>query len=181
MRRITAITGVEAERYIEAKLAELEQVSALLQATTTVETEVQKLLEQNASMAKRLKQAAEQQVAQFTANVQAEGSDLFLAQLVAFDADQIKNISFSLGKKYPRAIIILGCAVAEKPFISVYLGQQIAEAGSLDARVMIKELAKHIQGGGGGQAFYATAGGKNLAGLPDAINAAKQYAQHILQ
>ena len=181
VRRITAITGVEAERYIEAKLAELEQVSALLQATTTVETEVQKLLEQNASMAKRLKEAAEQQVAQFIAKVRAEGSDLFLAQLVAFDADQIKNISFSLGKKYPRAIVILGSAVADKPFISVYLGQQIAEAGSLDARVMIKELAKHIQGGGGGQAFYATAGGKNLAGLPDAINAAKQYAQHILQ
>ena len=181
VRRITAITGKEAERYTEAKLAELEHIGLLLQATTSPEVEVQKLIDQNAAMAKKIKDAAEQQVAQYIEKVKAVDSTLFLAEVVDFDADQIKNISFTIGKKHPNAIVILGSALADKPFISVYLGQQIAETGRLDARVMIKDLAKHIQGGGGGQAFYATAGGKNLAGLSDAIDAAKQFANPIPQ
>jgi alanyl-tRNA synthetase len=90
------------------------------------------------------------------------------------DANAIKTLAFQLEKELDNAVIILGAEVKGKALLTIMISKEIAGQDKLHAGTMIRQLAKHIQGGGGGQPFYATAGGKNPAGLEAAIAEGKE-------
>ena len=85
----------------------------------------------------------------------------------------MKDLSFELGAPLDNAIIVFASQKTGKPLLSCYVSKALVEEHGKDAGAIIRALGKHIQGGGGGQTFYATAGGKNLAGIKDAIAAAE--------
>ncbi|MCB0847867.1 MAG: alanine--tRNA ligase, partial [Bacteroidetes bacterium] len=84
-------------------------------------------------------------------------------------SDDLKSLSFDLKKVTENTLIVLGAVINEKPLLSVIMSDDLAEANRFHAGQMVKELAREIQGGGGGQPFYATAGGKNVDGLAAAL------------
>ena len=96
----------------------------------------------------------------------------FIAKELEMEADDIKNISFQLRKEKNLALVIAAKS-KEKALLSVFLTDDLVSSG-MSAVVMIKELAKEINGGGGGQAFFATAGGENLSGINSALEKAKK-------
>jgi alanyl-tRNA synthetase len=86
----------------------------------------------------------------------------------------MKSLSFELGDSLSNALLVLGSRKTGKPLLSCYISKTLVEEQGLDAGKIIRELGKYIQGGGGGQAFFATAGGKRTEGIAEAIRAAKE-------
>ena len=95
------------------------------------------------------------------------------------NADALKKLSFELKNEVDSLFAVLACNVEGKPQISVVISENLVETKDLNAGKIIRDLAKNIQGGGGGQAFFATAGGKKLEGLPDVVTQAKAMASEL--
>ncbi|HEX8505210.1 MAG TPA: DHHA1 domain-containing protein, partial [Hymenobacter sp.] len=108
------------------------------------------------------------------------GVNFLAAQVQASSADGLKKLAYDLRQVVPNLVAILGADIDGKPQLAVMLDDEIAKAGKLNATTLVRELAKEIQGGGGGQPFFATAGGKNVAGLGAAIAKAEEVITKAL-
>ena len=106
--------------------------------------------------------------------VERDGIRYLVAHLPVEDPKSVKNLIFQLEQELSPAVIVTGNIQQDKPMLSVIISKEIAEAGTWNAGQLIREWAKPIQGGGGGQPFYATAGGKNPQGLDQALDLARQ-------
>ena len=93
----------------------------------------------------------------------------FLAKEVDMEAPALKDLSFELGKNFDNLFLVLGATKGDKPIISCYISKALVSEKGMDAGKVVRELGKYIQGGGGGQPFFATAGGKNTAGITQAL------------
>ncbi|PCH98235.1 MAG: alanine--tRNA ligase, partial [Bacteroidetes bacterium] len=100
-----------------------------------------------------------------------------LIERVDLDADSIKNIGFKLKKENENFFMVIGSAVNDKAMLTVIISEDLVKSRDLDASTIIRELATEIQGGGGGQPFYATAGGKSIEGIESALEKAKSYIE----
>jgi len=89
------------------------------------------------------------------------------------DAQAIKDLAFEIGKNRDDLFLVLGSSKTDKPILSCYISKTLVSDKGMDAGKVVRELGQYIQGGGGGQPFFATAGGKNPAGIPQALKAAK--------
>ena len=105
---------------------------------------------------------------------QHNGVSLIIEKVSVPNADALKNIAYALRNQFDDLLLILAAAVDDKPQVTVMIGEKLASTNKYHAGNMVKELAKEIDGGGGGQPFFATAGGKNLNGLDAVIEKAKK-------
>ena len=174
VRRIEAMTGLGAEAYVDQQLDLLAQVRETLGNPQHLITSIEKSSEEIAGLRKQIEQfeqqSINQQKEQLAGQVKAlNGVNFLAAQVQAGSADALKTLAFNLRQAVPNLIAVLGAEIDGKPYLAVMLDDEIAKAGKLNATTLVRELAKEIQGGGGGQPFFATAGGKNLAGLAAAI------------
>ena len=174
VRRIEAVTGAGAEAYVDQQLDLLAQVRETLGNPQHLITSIEKSSEEIAGLRKQIEQfeqqSINQQKEQLAGQVKAlNGVNFLAAQVQAGSADALKTLAFNLRQAVPNLIAVLGAEIDGKPYLAVMLDDEIAKAGKLNATTLVRELAKEIQGGGGGQPFFATAGGKNLAGLSAAI------------
>ncbi len=180
VRRIEAITAAKAEEFLEAELSELRgirrlfknsshalrQVAALQEENKTLKKQVEKLLAQQAGV---LKGALKNKVEKIN------GVNFLAAKVSLNDSNAIKNLSHELEKELGNAVIVIGAEVKGKPQLTVTISRNLTEDGKgLDAGKIVRELAKEIKGGGGGQPFFATAGGKDVQGLDKAILKARE-------
>ena len=101
----------------------------------------------------------------------------FLAKMVDLEASAIKDISFELGQQFEDLVVLFGTEQNGKALLSCYVSKALVASKGLNAGTIVRELGSYIQGGGGGQPFYATAGGKNPAGLQQALEKAKSYIE----
>ena len=99
----------------------------------------------------------------------------FLAKEVDLDASGIKDLSFELGSEFDNLFLVFGTKQNGKALLSCYISKELVATKDLNAGQVVRELGKLIQGGGGGQPFFATAGGKNPDGIKEALNQAKKY------
>ncbi|HRI80296.1 MAG TPA: DHHA1 domain-containing protein, partial [Cyclobacteriaceae bacterium] len=90
------------------------------------------------------------------------------------NADALKNIAYGLRNQFEDLLMVLAADIEGKPQVAVMIGEKLAQTNAFHAGNMVKELAKEIDGGGGGQPFFATAGGKNLNGLDAVLVKAKK-------
>ena len=140
---------------------------------------LEKLLFDKAELEKKLEQFENQKTLEVKVQLKElvesyNGVNLLIAKADVANADQLKNLSFQLKNEIPRLICVLGANLNQKPMLSVILDEALLKETGLHAGNMVKDLAKDIQGGGGGQPFYATAGGTNLSGLDVSLNRAKE-------
>jgi len=100
----------------------------------------------------------------------------FLASKIELDStDAIKDLAFQMRSEVENLFMVLGAEINGKPNLTVVVSENLVKEKGMNAGNIIRDLAKEIQGGGGGQPFYATAGGKNVAGLGSALDKAKTF------
>ncbi|MFD1872602.1 alanine--tRNA ligase [Hymenobacter bucti] len=178
VRRIEAVTAGAAEAFVDQQIDLLNQVREALGNPQHLLPSLEKQTEEIAALRKQIEQFAQQslnqQKAQLTSQVKAlNGVNFLAAQVQATSADDLKKLAYDLRQAVPNLVLVLGADIDGKPQLAVMLDDEIARAGKLNATTLVRELAKEIQGGGGGQPFFATAGGKNVAGLGAAIGKAE--------
>lgn len=176
IRRIEAITGEAALKYFENQNQLLQKVNSLMKNPHDITKAVTQLQTENLSLKKELnglrKLKSQILAREAEAEIQQNKGIAFLAKVVDLDAQGIKDLAFELGKNRENLFLVLGSVKGEKPILSCYISKELVQEKSMDAGKIVRELGQYIQGGGGGQPFYATAGGKNPAGIPQALKAA---------
>ena len=186
VRRIEAVTAGVAQAYVDQQLDLLAQVRETLGNPQHLLTTLEKQNEEMAALRKQLEQFAQQSINQQKEQLLDQVKELngvnFLAALVQVGStDALKTLAFNLRQAVPNLVAILGAEIDGKPQLAVMLDDKIAKAGKLNATTLVRELAKEIQGGGGGQPFFATAGGKNVVGLAAAIAKAEELIGSVIK
>jgi alanyl-tRNA synthetase len=179
VRRIEAITADEAEKFVNENLSLLDQVKELLKNPKDLFTATKNLIEERNALEKKLgavnQDKANQLKDELAKRVKTgNGCSLIVEKISVPNADAAKNIAYALRNQFDDLLLILAADVDGKPQVTVMIGEKLAQQNRYHAGNMVKELAKEIDGGGGGQPFFATAGGKNLSGLNSVIEKAKK-------
>ncbi|WP_407478536.1 alanine--tRNA ligase [Elizabethkingia meningoseptica] len=175
IRRIEAITGAEAREYFETLEKNYQEIAQFLKSKDVLKS-VQKLAEENQSLKSEIEsfkaEKAKQEALQWKNEYQDKGDKKLLVKRTSMDAGSVKDIVFQLKKEIPGSLTIILSDAGEKPMITIGVSDDLTQA--YQAGALIKDLAKEIQGGGGGAPAFATAGGKNLDGLDKAFEKAQQ-------
>ncbi|MFN7330302.1 MAG: alanine--tRNA ligase, partial [Bacteroidota bacterium] len=174
VRRIEAVTAAGAQEYFNQSLALLHEVKSLLKNPKDVATSLQNLVEEKHLLEKKLEtmnaERAHQIKDQLAGKAQkTNGITVINQQVTVPSAESLKNIAYALRNQFDDLVMVLAANIDGKPNVTVMLGEKVEATKKFHAGNMVKELAKEIDGGGGGQPFYATAGGKNLSGLEQVI------------
>jgi alanyl-tRNA synthetase len=178
IRRIEAVTGEGALAYVDERLASLAEIRALVKGSSNPVKSVTDLQDDNRALKKEL----EKMQAAAAGNIKGDlekafetinGVNFLAAKVPLTDAAAIKSLAFQLTGENPNSFVLLGSEADGKALLTLALSKDLADKGELNAGTMIRGLAKHIKGGGGGQPFFATAGGKDPGGLAAALAAAK--------
>jgi alanyl-tRNA synthetase len=185
VRRIEAVTANAAENFVHEQLTQLEEVKQLLGSPQTLSKTVEKVLEENSALKKQLEQFELKQVSVLKNVLAGEVQNInginFIARNVELSsADYVKKLAFDLRQTVDNLFLVLAAEIDGKPQLTVMLSDNLVAEKSLNATQIVKELAKEIQGGGGGQPFYATAGGKNAAGLANIPAKAEAFVKGIV-
>ena len=185
IRRIEAITGSKADEYVNKKIAELEDVASMLKSTGNVRESVEKLLSENTALRKTVEKyksrIAKDIISDLVKNATHIGDVIFIrGQVEADSAETLKSIAFEIRKMPGSNIAVLGSTIGEKAGLVAMVSDQLAKAGKIAATDIIREIASEISGGGGGQPFMATAGGKNPGGITKALERAGEYIRERL-
>ena len=182
VRRIEAVTAEGAQEYVNQELAQLQVVKSILKNPKDVAASVKTLTEEKHALEKKLEAVYREQTNQLTqqmiGRVKPVGAYSFLTEKVTLpDADSLKNMAYAIKNKFENLVLVLAADIQGKPQVAVMLGDAVVAEKKLHAGEMIKVLAKEIDGGGGGQPFFATAGGKKLEGLDAVVAKAKALVQ----
>lgn len=175
IRRIEAISGDKSTEYFKNLEAQMVEISQLLKSKD-LKKSVEKLLEENVALKAEVealkKEKAKGEIANWKNELIQKGDKQLLVKKTSLDAGSVKDIVFQLKKEIPASVIVIISDANEKPMITVGVSQDLE--ATYHAGNIVKELAKEIQGGGGGNPGFATAGGKNLAGIDNAVSKAKE-------
>ena len=179
VRRIEAITATKAEEYVYEQEAIISSLKQLVKSPTEPLKAVQQLMEQNADMRKTIEAFNHEKALKLKDELLNQVENVnginFLATRVDADAGAIKDIVFGMRAVLKNLFVVLGSENDGKATLSVLVSDELVSSKGLNAGNIVRELAKHIQGGGGGQPGFATAGGKNPQGLDEALKQAKSY------
>jgi alanyl-tRNA synthetase len=177
VRRVEAVTGAQAYQLLkdlqtrEQQIAEkLGNPKDILQAIDKLQEELDGLRKTADHYRKEKGQAEKQRIAALIS--QHNGINMLVAEIHVDGADAAKDIAFQLKNEVGSLFCVLGWNYEEKPGLAVIISDELVASHQLDAAAVVRDLAKEIQGGGGGQKFFATAGGKDAKGLETALDKA---------
>ncbi|HTN21882.1 MAG TPA: alanine--tRNA ligase [Pelobium sp.] len=182
VRRIEAITATKAEAFIHEQDELLKQLKELLKNPQDLAKSVEALLEENNKLKKEVEKAVLAKASGLKDDLKAQAQNInginFIAQKVELpNAEAIKNLAYQLKDVLENMYLVLAADIDGKPLLSVMISENLVKEKGMNAGSIVRELAKEIQGGGGGQPFFATAGGKNVAGLENALAKAKDFVK----
>ncbi|NEN22941.1 alanine--tRNA ligase [Cryomorpha ignava] len=176
IRRIEAITADAAQTYLFDQIDVLSEIKGLLKSPGNPSKSIKDILESQQKLTKEIEQLHREKAGSLkdglVKSIQKINGINFIAAEVDLDAALIKDLAFQLRKERAPLFLVLATAEKEKATISVALSDELVN--QFNAGNIVRELSTFIQGGGGGQAFFATAGGKNPAGVDQALNRAKE-------
>uniref|UniRef100_UPI0025FBD175 DHHA1 domain-containing protein n=1 Tax=uncultured Winogradskyella sp. TaxID=395353 RepID=UPI0025FBD175 len=181
IRRIEAITNdAVKDFYFENNRAYFEMKDMLNNAQEPVKA-LQSIQEENNDLKKQIEQLLKDKAKNLKGVLENEISEVngvqFLAKKVDLDAGGIKDLCFELGQYTDNLFLLFGSQANGKAILSCYISKELVASKGFNAGTIVRELGKYIQGGGGGQPFFATAGGKNPDGINAALNAVKSYIE----
>ncbi len=175
VRRIEAVTAAAAELYVKDIETTLHAVQSVLKGKDLLKS-IEQVLAEKSDLQKKIEQLEQFQIQQIKANLKLElepinGINSLITQLELNSVEQLKNLSFQLKNEIPNLFFMAAALISGKPFLSIIIDESLVKEKGLHAGKFIKELAPLIKGGGGGQDFYATAGGSDTNGLVAACDA----------
>jgi alanyl-tRNA synthetase len=175
IRRIEAITSDAVREFFASNDKMLEQIKDLLKNNSDPVSAVSNLQDENAGLKKEVEALVREKVRFIMGELKGQIREVYGLKLltahVDLDPAAIKDLAFQLGSEYQDLFLLLGSGREGKAVLSCYISRDLARERNLDAGRIVRELGQYIQGGGGGQPFFATAGGKDVSGIPKALEA----------
>ena len=179
IRRIEAITGDAVKNFYQNQEVTLSEIKDTLKNPQDILKAVTTLQEENMKLSKQIEVLMKDKVKNLKTALASEikivNEVQFLAKQVDLDPNGAKDLAYELGTLGTNVFVVLATAEEGKPTISCYISKELVAVKSLNAGNVVRELGKYIQGGGGGQPFFATAGGKNSAGITEALEKAIEF------
>lgn len=179
IRRIEAITSDAAKEQFINTSKDFKKVKKQLNNASNPVAAIEAVQQENTALKKQVQQLLKEKAGNIKDDLIKEISEkdgvMFLTKKVDLDAAGLKDLCFELGAKVNKGFFVLGSNHEGKALLACYIDKELAAAKDLNAGAIVRELGKHIQGGGGGQPFFATAGGKNPDGIGAALEAAASY------
>ncbi len=180
VRRIEAITGIAAENYINEQSKLIHQLKELLKNPKDIGKSVETLLDENNKLKKEIEKSILEKSSGLKNELAKKAQQInginFIAEKVALpNADAVKNLAYQLKDIISDLFLVLAADFDGKPNLTVMISENLVKDKGLNAGNIVRELAKEIKGGGGGQPFFATAGGSDVNGLDNALAKAKSF------
>lgn len=179
IRRIEAITGDAAKQYFIDRSAAFSALQKSLNNAQDPVKAVTSMQQQNSALQKQVAQLLKEKAKNIKGDLKNEVVLLkgvnFLTKELDLDAAGLKDLAFELGGEIDNLFILFGSKANNKALLTCYIDKQLVSSKGLDAGKIVRELGKHIQGGGGGQPFFATAGGTKPEGIAIALAQVKDY------
>jgi len=179
IRRIEAITSDAVKDFYSENNKMLFEIKDLLNNTADPVKSVTALQEENSLLKKQVEALLKEKAKNLKGELLQELTEVngiqFLAKQLTLDAAGIKDLSFEMGNNKDNLFLLFAAENDGKALLSCYISKELVAQKSLNAGTIVRELGKYIQGGGGGQPFFATAGGKNPNGIAEALEKAKDY------
>jgi alanyl-tRNA synthetase len=177
VRRVEAVTGIKALELLRQQSDLIQELKDILKATDLLKA-VEQLKADKDILQKKIDtfenamaQAAQASLASKVENI--KGMKVIAQRVNVPNADALKNIAFGLKQNMGKVVVIIGAVIDNKPSLAILIDENVVKEKNLNAGAIIREAAKLMKGGGGGQPHFATAGGSDIKGLDDAIEAAK--------
>jgi alanyl-tRNA synthetase len=181
IRRIEAITSDAVKSHFASYENTLNEIKGALKNPQDILKAVHNLQEDNAKLAKQIEALMKDKVKHLKASLASQIQEVngvqFLATQVELNPEGAKDLAYELGNLGTNLFLVLATADEDKPMLTCYISKELVAAKNLNAGQVVRELGKFIQGGGGGQPFFATAGGKNVAGIAEALTKAVDFIQ----
>ena len=179
IRRIEAITSDAVKTHFALQENTLDDVKEALKNPQDILKAVHSLQDENAKLKSQIESLMKDKVknlkVELASQLQEINGVLFLAKQVDLSPEGAKDLAYELGNLGKNIFLVLATAEDEKPMLSCYISKELVADKNLNAGIVVRELGKFIQGGGGGQPFFATAGGKNTSGIAEALEKAIDF------
>jgi alanyl-tRNA synthetase len=179
IRRIEAITGDAVKGFFASQEDLLSEIKVVLKNPQDALKAVVSLQDENTKLKKQLdallKDKAKNMKGELAKELQEVNGIQFLAKQVDLNPEGAKDLAYELGNLGNNLFLVLATAEEGKPMLSCYISKELVADRKLNAGLVVRELGKFIQGGGGGQPFFATAGGKKVEGITEALEKAIEF------
>ena len=181
IRRIEAITGEAVKDFFAQQENALASIKETLKNPQDTLKAVVSLQDENAKLKKQIEQLLKEKAKNLKGELASQLQEIngvkFLATQVDLNAEGAKDLAYELGNLGTNLFLVLATADEDKPMLTCYISKELVAEKNLNAGQVVRELGKYIQGGGGGQPFFATAGGKNVAGIQEALTKAVDFVK----
>ncbi|MGG7033665.1 MAG: alanine--tRNA ligase [Flavobacterium sp.] len=181
IRRIEAITNDAVKQFFASQENTLKEIKETLKNPQDIIKSVVSLQDENAKLKKQLEQLLKEKAMHLKGELVSELREIngvkFLAKQVDLNPEGAKDLAYELGQNQNNLFLVLATAEEGKPMLTCYISKELVAEKSMNAGQVVRELGKHIQGGGGGQPFFATAGGKNVDGIATALEKAVAFVE----
>lgn len=180
VRRIEAITGKRAEKYVNDQINTLKNIRETVKGSKDILASVMSLLKENSELSKKIEAFGRERLKILKANLKSKvlaenGINIIADQVDVDNAAMLKDLAFHLKNEVENLYLVLGAEIDGKPNLAVMISENLVADKGLNAGQIVREAGREIQGGGGGQPFFATAGGKNVSGIQAAIEKALSF------
>jgi len=179
IRRIEAITGDAVKDFYKNQENTLAELKETLKNPQDILKSVVSLQDDNAKLKKQIEQLLREKAKNLKGELASELQEIngikFLAKQVDLNPEGAKDLAYELGNLGNNLFLVLATAEDNKPMLTCYISKELVASHNLNAGQVVRELGKYIQGGGGGQPFFATAGGKNVDGIKEALEKAVDF------
>jgi alanyl-tRNA synthetase len=184
IRRIEAVTGVEAEKYIYNQIDKINQIAGHLDKHSDVVDAIRKIVTEHSELNKEVaqfrKDAINASLSALKNKIEIIGDVNYIAEtLPDADAEMLRDAAFRIKNEVENLFLVLGTNQNNKALLVVMISDNLVKEKQLNASEIIRKISVEIQGGGGGQPFFATAGGKNPDGIPAAMKKAREIIRNL--
>jgi alanyl-tRNA synthetase len=182
VRRIEAITGKRAEKYVNDQINTLKNIRETVKGSKDILAGVMNLLKENTELSRRIEVFGRERLKIIKANLKSKvlteiGINIIADQVDVDNAAMLKDLAFQLKNEVENLYLVLGAEIDGKPNLTVMISENLITEKGLDAGKIVREAGREIKGGGGGQPFFATAGGKDVSGIQAAIEKALSFVK----
>ncbi len=180
VRRIEAITGARAEKFVNDQIKTLKSIKETIKGSKDILGSVMNLIDENSELSKQMETFQRESLKIVKANLKSKillekGVNIIADKIAVDNAGMVKDLAFQLKGEVENLFLVLGAEVNGKPNLTIMISDNVVSEKGLNAGQIIREASREIKGGGGGQSFYATAGGKDVNGLQNAIDKALTF------
>jgi alanyl-tRNA synthetase len=180
VRRIEAITGKRAEKYVNDQINTLKNIRETVKGSNDILASVMNLLKENSELSKKIEAFGRERLKILKTNLKSKvlaenGVNIIADQVDVDNAGMLKDLAFQLKNEIDNLFLVLGADIDGKPNLAVMISENLVADKGLNAGQIVREAGREIKGGGGGQSFFATAGGKDVSGIQAAIEKALSF------